>query len=127
MEADIDFKFVPIHLPKVEHKLPAFVTLNPYGKVPAWRDSEGYDLYESRAIMRHAAEGTALIPSTRKARALMDQWLWVDSEVFKPAVMPILYMKVRSAGAIHLILLPSSLLVPPPPFLLLPFSSHLPQ
>jgi len=94
LEAEIDFKFVPIHLPKVEHKLPAFVALNPYGKVPAWRDSEGYDLYESRAIMRHAAEGTALIPSTRKARALMDQWLWVDSEVFKPAVMPILYMKV---------------------------------
>ena len=93
-EAGIDFKFVPIHLPKVEHKLPDFVAMNPYGKVPAWRDGEGYDLYESRAIMRHVATGTPLIPATAKARAIMEQWISVDCEYFKPAVMPILYMKV---------------------------------
>ena len=94
VEAGTNFKFIPIHLPKVEHKLPEFTAINPYGKVPAWKDDEGFDLYESRAIMRHVAAGTPLIPSTAKARAIMEQWISVEGEYFKPAVMPILYMKV---------------------------------
>lgn len=94
LEAGVDFNFVPIHLPKVEHKLPAFVELNPYGKVPAWRDSEGFDLYESRAIMRHVCETAGkLIPDTAKGRAMMEQWLWVDQCSFNPAFSPIFYMK----------------------------------
>ena len=94
VEAGIDFSFVPIHLAKGEHKLPAMFELNPYGKVPAWRDASGFDLFESRAIMRHVSEGTALIPSTAKARALMDQWVWVDQCSFYPAFIPIFYMRV---------------------------------
>ena len=80
--------------PKAEQKLPAFTALNPYGKVPAWRDAEGFDLYESRAIMQHVCEGPPLIPPTAKERALMNQWLWVDQCSFKPAFDPIFYQKV---------------------------------
>mmetsp|Transcript_5114 Transcript_5114/g.17073 ORF Transcript_5114/g.17073 Transcript_5114/m.17073 type:complete len:230 (-) Transcript_5114:262-951(-) len=94
VEAGASWSFVPIHLPKAEQKLPAFTALNPYGKVPAWRDAEGFDLYESRAIMQHVCEGTPLIPSTAKERALMNQWLWVDQCSFKPAFDPIFYQKV---------------------------------
>ena len=99
VEAGIDFSFVPIHLAKGEHKLPAMFELNPYGKVPAWRDASGFDLFESRAIMRHVSEGTALIPSTAKARALMDQWVWVDQCSFYPAFIPIFYMTFRASMA----------------------------
>jgi len=94
IEAGIDFSFVPIHLAKGEHKLPQMIALNPYGKVPAWRDASGFDLFESRAIMRHVCEGTALIPSAAGERAVMDQWLWVDQCAFYPAFIPIFYMRV---------------------------------
>jgi glutathione S-transferase len=101
VEAGADFSFVPIHLPKVEHKLPAFLALNPYGKVPAWRDASGFDLFESRAIMQHVCDGTALVPSSPKERALMNQWLWVDQCSFKPAFDPIFYQKVLKKAPLN--------------------------
>ena len=94
VEAGADFEFIPIHLAKGEHKGAAMMAVNPYGKVPAWRDADGFDLFESRAIMRHVSEGTDLIPATAKARALMEQWLWVDQCSFYPAFIPIYYMRV---------------------------------
>ena len=93
VEANVDFSFVPIHLAKGEQKIPEFVALNPYGKGPAWRDSKGFDLYESRAIMRHVSEGGPLIPASAKERALMEQWLWVDECYFRPSFAPIMYMR----------------------------------
>ena len=51
-------------------------------------------LKQSRAIMQHVCEGTPLIPSAPKERALMNQWLWVDQCSFKPAFDPIFYQKV---------------------------------
>lgn len=101
VEAGADFSFVPIHLPKVEHKLPAFLALNPYGKVPAWRDASGFDLFESRAIMQHVCDGTVLVPSSPKERALMNQWLWVDQCSFKPAFDPIFYQKVLKKAPLN--------------------------
>jgi len=94
VEAGAEFRFVPIHLAKGEHKLPQYVALQPYGKVPAWRDADGFDLFESRAIMRHVAEGTQLIPTDAKALALMEQWISVEYSYFYPAFMPIMYMRV---------------------------------
>ena len=87
-EAGVGWKFVPIHPPKGEQKSPAMVKINPYGKVPVWRDAEGFDMFESRAIMRHVAAGTALIPSTAKEKALMDQWIDVEQAYFAPGIPP---------------------------------------
>ena len=69
VEAGVHFKFVPIHLAKGEHKRPDYMTLQPYGKVPAWRDNSGFDLFESRAICRHVGEGTHLVPAGAAERA----------------------------------------------------------
>ena len=94
VEAGIDFTFVPIDLHKGEHKQPAYLKLQPYGKVPAWVDESGLMLYESRAIMRYLAEGSALVPPTSAARAVMDQWISVEYSYLYPAFMPIYYMRV---------------------------------
>jgi glutathione S-transferase len=94
VEAGAAFEFVPIHLAKGEHKLPQMLALQPYGKVPAWRDADGFDLFESRAIMRHVARGSALIPEGARERALMEQWLWVDQCYFYPAFITIYAMRV---------------------------------
>ena len=94
MEAGVDFTFVPIHLAKGEHKTAEMLALNPYGQVPAWQDAAGFDLFESRAIMRHVCEGTGLIPSTAQERALMEQWLSISQCNFYPAFIPIYHMRV---------------------------------
>mmetsp|Transcript_43560 Transcript_43560/g.114489 ORF Transcript_43560/g.114489 Transcript_43560/m.114489 type:complete len:259 (+) Transcript_43560:40-816(+) len=95
VEAGAQFRFVPIHLAKGEHKQARYITLQPYGKVPAWRDADGFDLFESRAIMRHVAKGTPLIPvHDAKALALMEQWISVEQSHFQPVFLPIYSMRV---------------------------------
>ena len=93
-EAGVDWTFVPIHLAKGEHKQPAYLEMQPYGKVPAWREADGFQLFESRAIMKHVCEGTALVPSDARSRALMEQWLSVEYSAFYPSFIPIYYMRV---------------------------------
>ena len=93
-EAGIDYEFVPIHLAIGEHKKPEYMKFQPYGKVPAWRDASGFDLFESRAIMRHVAEGSALLPADAPTRALIDQWISHEYSYFSPAFMPLYYMRV---------------------------------
>lgn len=62
-----------------EHKLPAHLKLQPFGKVPVLED-DGYFVYESRAIAKYiakkyAGQGTKLIPddSDLKAYGLFEQ------------------------------------------------------
>ena len=93
-EAGIEWSFVPIHLAKGEHKRKEMLALQPYGKVPAWLDADGFTLYESRAIMRHVCEGSALVPDGAQELALMDQWISVDYSAFYPAFIPIYHMHV---------------------------------
>lgn len=93
-EAGIEWSFVPIHLAKGEHKSKQMIALQPYGKVPAWIDADGFTLYESRAIMRHVCEGSGLVPAGAQALALMDQWVSVDYSAFYPAFIPIYHMHV---------------------------------
>jgi hypothetical protein len=94
VEAGVDFEFVPIDLAKGEHKQPTYLLLQPYGKVPAWVDNDGFQLFESRAIMRYVAEGSHLIPTDPATRAVMDQWISVEYSYFYPAFIIIYAMRV---------------------------------
>lgn len=94
VEVGAEFTFVPIHLAKGEHKKPAMLALQPYGKVPAWRDAGGWDLFESRAIVRHVCEGSSLVPADARTRAVMEQWLWVCQCYFYEPFIQIMYMRV---------------------------------
>lgn len=92
-EVGKDFDFVPIDLSKGEQKSKEMLEVQPYGKVPAWQEAGGFTLFESRAIIRYLAEGTHLVPSDVKARAIMEQWISVEYSYFAPSYMPIYYMK----------------------------------
>lgn len=93
-EAEVDYSFKPIDLHKGEQKSAEFLALQPYGKVPAWVDAQGFTLFESRAIMNYVAQGTALLPDSPAERALVDQWISVEYSYFAPALLPIMYMRV---------------------------------
>lgn len=81
---------------KGEHKLPAHLAFQPFGQLPAIED-DGFVLYESRAIMRYLDEkldGASLTPKDPKQRALMEQWISVETSNFTPTAMKIIYQRV---------------------------------
>ena len=81
-EAAADYEFVPIDLDKNEQKDPAFLSVNPHGKVPVLIDGD-FALPESDAILWYIAEtypAAHLLPppdggpSAIQARARVLQW-----------------------------------------------------
>ena len=78
-------KGVSHSLEAVELKSEAHLARHPFGKMPAMRHGD-FRLYESSAIMRYVDEafpGPSLQPEDSKDRALMKQWISVDSDYVK--------------------------------------------
>ncbi|KAJ7663157.1 glutathione S-transferase [Mycena polygramma] len=87
-EKNIPFEFVSVDLAGGEHKSAGYMAMQPFGQVPVL-DDEGFLLYESRAICRYIAEkyahqGTQLIPTELKARALFEQAVSIEFSHFEP-------------------------------------------
>ncbi|HEU4412085.1 MAG TPA: glutathione binding-like protein [Polyangiaceae bacterium] len=84
---------VVVDLMKGEHKQPPHLARQPFGQIPAIEDGD-LRLYESRAILRYLDEtlpGPTLTPKDAKGRALMEQWISVETSNFTPHAMAILY------------------------------------
>ena len=81
-------------LGKWQQKAPEFLAKHQYGKVPVWEQRDGLVLYESRAIMRHVAAGSSLVPTDPHARARMEQWISVERSPFSVS-------SVKSSAADH--------------------------
>ena len=87
---------VPYHLEvldrgRAEHRAPAFLAVNPLGKVPVLRDATGAIVTEQVAIMLHLAD---LFPAAGLAPAVGDplrgpylRWMVFYAATFEPAVV----------------------------------------
>jgi glutathione S-transferase len=102
-EKGVPFEFVPIDFAKGEHKAPEYLEKQPFGQVP-YLDDDGFILYESRAIARYIEEkypnqGTKLIPSDLKKKALFEQAVSIEQNNWYPyatgAVIENLFKKFR--------------------------------
>ncbi|KAH7305649.1 putative glutathione S-transferase [Rhexocercosporidium sp. MPI-PUGE-AT-0058] len=83
-----------------EHKQPAHLKLQPFGKVPVLED-DGFFVYESRAIAKYiakkyAGQGTKLMPeeSDLKAYALFEQACSIEQNYFDGPANGICFEKV---------------------------------
>ncbi|KAI3893309.1 hypothetical protein MKX03_035978 [Papaver bracteatum] len=90
IEKNVEFEVIPVDLMKGEHKQPEFLKLQPFGVVPAIQDGD-FILYESRAIIRYYAEkyreqGPDLLGKTIEERAVVEQWLEVESQNYHPHI-----------------------------------------
>jgi len=77
-ELGLPYEVHPINLMAGEQKQPAFLAINPNGRIPAIvdRDEEGFAVFESGAIMIYLAEKTGkLMPTDRRGRSRVIQWL----------------------------------------------------
>ena len=73
-EKHIPFEPVVVDMEARKHRGPAYLTLNPYGRVPTLED-EGLVLYESTAILNYLEAkhpSPALVPTDLRDRALVD-------------------------------------------------------
>jgi glutathione S-transferase len=87
---NIHAEFIHVDLGKGEHKTPAFLAINPNGKVPVLQDGER-TMWESNAIMAYLAEraGSDLWPRDDRQMDVL-RWLSWDSQHF-----------TRYAGALY--------------------------
>jgi len=64
----------------------AFLAKNPNGRIPTLELDDGTCLAESDAILWYLAEGTALLPDARFARAQVLQWMFFEQYSHEPYV-----------------------------------------
>jgi glutathione S-transferase len=86
LEADVEL--VLVDLSKGEQRSPAFLAMNPNGKVPVLEDG-GWFLSESHAIMAYLADrtpGQTLYPTETRARADVNRWMFWNAQHFQPSV-----------------------------------------
>jgi glutathione S-transferase len=69
-----------------ETKHPEFLGLNPNGKIPVLLLDDGTTLSESNAVIDYLAEGTALFPTDRLARARVLQWQFFEQYSHEPYI-----------------------------------------
>jgi GSH-dependent disulfide-bond oxidoreductase len=84
-ELGLDCELVPVDLSKGEQKQPAFLAVNPSGRVPVLVDGDA-TLTESHAILAYLGENTGrLWPASAAGRAEALQWLFFLSQHMMPA------------------------------------------
>lgn len=77
-ELGLPYEVVALDLAKGDQKQPAFLKINPNGKVPALLD-DGHAIMESAAILIWLAEKTGqLLPTDARARSDALQWLMLQ-------------------------------------------------
>lgn len=78
-ELALPYRVFPIDLGKLEQKTPAFLAMNPNGRIPVIVDRSGdepFVVFESGAILLYLAELTGkLMPTDPRGRSRVIQWL----------------------------------------------------
>ena len=77
-ELGLPYEVHIVNLLAGDQKEPEYVAINPNGRIPTIvdRDEDGFAVFESGAIMIYLAEKTGrLLPSDRRGRSLVIQWL----------------------------------------------------
>jgi glutathione S-transferase len=94
-ETKTPYELTLVDFAKGEHKQQPHLSRQPFGQIPAIED-DGFAFYESRAICRYINErvGGDLVPADIKGRALMEQWISVETSNFTPHMMKFIYHHV---------------------------------
>lgn len=79
-------ELVDVDILKGESRTEDFLKRNPNGRVPTLELDNGRSLPESNAILFWLAEGTALLPEDRFARAEALQWMFFEQYSHEPYI-----------------------------------------
>lgn len=80
-ELELAYEVHPLRFDQQEQKAPAYLKINPNGRIPAIvdRGNDDFAVFESGAILLYLAEKTGqLIPADAKGRSQVIQWLMLQ-------------------------------------------------
>ncbi|ULQ47500.1 glutathione S-transferase family protein [Flagellatimonas centrodinii] len=86
----IAFDWVEIDIVNGGSRTPAFLAMNPNGKVPLL-EVDGRYLAESNAMLCYLAEGSPLWPTERWQRARVLEWLFFEQYSHEPGIATVRY------------------------------------
>jgi glutathione S-transferase len=95
IEKSIEIEVVDIDMAARKHREPAYLSLNPYGRVPTLQDGD-FILYESSAILGYLESiypQPALIPQDLRGRALVDMHMKLCDLQMSSATSTIIFAK----------------------------------
>jgi len=84
-ELGVPYEFVMLDLPAGEHRQPAYLAINPIGKVPAIADG-AFQLWESGAILFYLAQKYGNVPSSPEEQAKINQWIIFGNATLGPGI-----------------------------------------
>lgn len=80
------YRLEDIDILKGESRTPAFLAMNPNGRIPLLQLADGRFLPESNAALYYLAEGTPLLPDDRFERAQTLQWMFFEQYSHEPYI-----------------------------------------
>ncbi|MDQ6917084.1 MAG: glutathione S-transferase family protein [Pseudomonadota bacterium] len=89
----LPYEWTEIDPARGETRTPAFLAMNPNGKVPLLEIDAGTYLPESNAILCYLAEGTPLLPRDRLQLARVMQWLFFEQYSHEPYIAVARYLR----------------------------------
>jgi glutathione S-transferase len=96
-ELGVPLEYAQVDLVKGESRTPAFLALNPNGRVPVLEDGD-FVLWESTAIIRYldakSARPGTLVPSNPRGVADVDRWLAWQCAHLSPAISKVAFERV---------------------------------
>lgn len=85
-QLDMAYELVELDIVKGETRTPAFLAINPNGRIPALVFDDGRILWESNAILWHLAAGTPWRPEDPWLQAEAMQWMCFEQYSHEPYI-----------------------------------------
>lgn len=100
-ELGLPYRLRHVRIEQGEHRLPAFLALNPYGRIPVLVDHDtGITVFESAAILLYLAEKTGrLLPAQPQQRWAAITWLAFHSASMGPMLGQRVHFEIAEGGA----------------------------
>lgn len=91
------YEWIHVDVVGKQSRTPAFLAMNPNGRIPLLQTADGVFLPESNAILHYLADGTRFLPADRLAHAQVLQWMFFEQYSHEPYVATARYI-VRYLG-----------------------------
>jgi glutathione S-transferase len=100
-ELGLPYRLRHVRLEQGEHRQPAFLALNPHGRIPVLVDHDtGVSVFESAAILLYLAEKTGrLLPAQPQQRWAAITWLAFHAASMGPMLGQRVHFEIADAGA----------------------------